>query len=555
MASDDRMPGGRRPNFIIMCMDQWDAHMELPANLRLPAMERMEERGVTFEKQYCTVPMCTASRAAMWTGVHAKNTGLWDNLNFSWIHELSPDVPTIGHMLREQGYYTAFKGKWHLSDVPMSEDALERYGFADFQAWGEMFGTPLQGAMLDGTVAFETVDWLRHRAPKDQPWFLISSMVNPHDVMYMRTEPFIPPRENGTMKRAVHLPQTLGIFEEWDVTYPPNFDDDLSGQPPGVTSYRNNIEWNYGAVPDDRPDLWLQRRNYLLNCLRLVDQEFGKVLDEIERQGLWDNTVVILTSDHGEMNGAHRLAQKGGIHYEEAAVVNMSVAVPGGPAGTRTRAVGSHLDLAPTVLELAGLSQEDIARRYPQLRGRSLAEVLHDPDVPGPRGSIDEPGAGALLCWDGLFMLDAEWSVSGALRSMVDLPHDRRDASLLEAGEKYGAPDFSLRTFYRAVVDGRYKLVRWFSPEDYETPRDVDDLLSRSDLSLHDLWKDPGELVNLADPTRVEFDRGLVATLLDKLNALIDWELGDDSCPFDLDMFGTRELVYTRTSEAATRTS
>jgi arylsulfatase A-like enzyme len=63
-------------------------------------------------------------------------------------------------MLRQQGYYTAFKGKWHLSEVEQSEDSLECYGFADYQQWGDMFGAPLQGAQLDGTVAFETVDWL-----------------------------------------------------------------------------------------------------------------------------------------------------------------------------------------------------------------------------------------------------------------------------------------------------------------------------------------------------------------------------------------------------------
>ena len=79
----------------------------------------------------------------MWTGVHAKETGLWDNTNFAWISELSSEVPTIGHLLRDQGYYTAFKGKWHLSEVPRSEDGLERYGFADYQQWGEMFGAPL----------------------------------------------------------------------------------------------------------------------------------------------------------------------------------------------------------------------------------------------------------------------------------------------------------------------------------------------------------------------------------------------------------------------------
>ena len=76
----------------------------------------------------------------MWTGVHAKHTGLWDNTNFAWIGELSRDIPTVGHLLRDQGYYTAFKGKWHLSWLEHSEDALEPYGFSDFQLWGEMYG-------------------------------------------------------------------------------------------------------------------------------------------------------------------------------------------------------------------------------------------------------------------------------------------------------------------------------------------------------------------------------------------------------------------------------
>lgn len=146
------------PNILVLCIDQWDARMELPEGVELPALERLEAEGVTYENAYCTVPVCTPSRATMWTGVHAKETGLWDNTNFAWIHELSPELPTVGHMLRDLGYYTAFKGKWHLSEVEKGEDALERFGFSDFQQWGEMFGAPLQGEMLDGTAAFETVD-------------------------------------------------------------------------------------------------------------------------------------------------------------------------------------------------------------------------------------------------------------------------------------------------------------------------------------------------------------------------------------------------------------
>src|SRR5690348_13974886 len=101
-----------RPNILILCMDQWQTYMELPRDVRLPAMRRLESNGVSFDRQYCTVPICTPSRATMWTGVHAKHTGLWDNTNFAWIGELSREIPTIGHLLRDQGYYTAFKGKW-----------------------------------------------------------------------------------------------------------------------------------------------------------------------------------------------------------------------------------------------------------------------------------------------------------------------------------------------------------------------------------------------------------------------------------------------------------
>lgn len=121
---------------------------------------------------------------------------------------------------------------------------------------------------------------------------------------------------------------------------------------------------------------------------------------------------------------------------------------------------------------------------------------------------------------------------------------DDPSAILADVGQKYGAPDFSKRTYFRMVTDGRHKLVRWFSPEEYESPRTVDDLYARSDVTLHDLVEDPGELQNLGNPDHPAHDRDLVQTMLDKLNVLIDAEIGDDARPFDLDMFGTREVRY-----------
>lgn len=552
-------PDNARPNILILCMDQWDRHMHVPEDVEFPAMARLEAQGVSFDRQYCTVPICTPSRATMWTGVHAKEAGLWDNTNFAWIHELSSDIPTIGHLLREQGYYTAFKGKWHCSEVPRNEDALERYGFSDYQQWGEMFGAPLEGAQLDGTAVFEAIDWLQHRAPQlYQPWLLVCSLVNPHDIMFFQSDPIEVPHPNGAMKGLQTTKQRLSWFEkEWDVKLPDNFEDDYKMQPEGVQNYKDFIDQNYGQVPDDREDLWLRRRNYLINCMRLVDHEFGRMLNTLDRLDLWRNTIVVFTSDHGEMNGAHRMAQKGGIHFDEAAVVNLTVCVPGGPQGRKTAAVGSHLDLAPTLLEFAGLSEAEIAERYPHLKGRSLKSTILDPSADGPRGSSRSPGDGALFCWDGLHQLDKDWAISGALQEVTEMgvsgphgPESGREAKIKAVGGKYGAPDLNKRTFFRAVVDGRYKLVRWFSPQDYDPPSSLEGLYARSDVTLHDLEKDPGEMENIGHPDHPDFDPELVERMLSKLNALIRHEIGDDRAPFDLDLFGTRDVTYQAKQEA-----
>jgi arylsulfatase A-like enzyme len=550
--------GSIRPNILVLCMDQWDTHMEVPKEVRFPAMERLEALGVSFNRQYCTVPICTPSRASMWTGVHAKKTGLWDNTNFAWINELSAEFPTIGQMMRDQGYYTAFKGKWHCSEVAHSEDALERYGFSDLQQWGEMFGTPLQGAQLDGAAVFETVDWLEHKRTQiDQPWLLVCSLVNPHDIMYLQTDPAEMPHPEGAMTGKHSTVQKLGWFQQkWNVTMPENFADDYALQPFGVRHYKEMIDKNYGRVPDERTDLWLERRNYLINCLRLVDAEFNKVLETLDRLDLWKGTVVIFTSDHGEMNGAHRMTQKGAIHFDEAAVVNLTVCAPGGPRNRRTDAVGSHLDLAPTLLEFAGMNASEINARYPHLKGRSLKSAILNPAEDGPRGSANAPGDGALFCWDGLHSLDHEWATTGALRELTDLTVEESDpeagrpdhleSRLKRAGKHYGAPDFTHRTFFRAVVDGHYKLVRWFSPQEYGNPSSLEELYAYSDVTLHDLVKDPGELENLAHPDHPDHDPLLVERMLGKLHALIRDEIGDDKAPFDLNLFSTREVKYPR---------
>ena len=135
----------------------------------------------------------------------------------------------------------------------------------------------------------------------------------------------------------------------------------------------------------------------------------------------------------------------------------------------------------------------------------------------------------------------------------MDLSPDKKffdtEARLKAAGEKYGAPDYGKRTFFRCVVDGQYKLVRWFSPNEYGNPSTLKELYETGDVGLYDLVNDPGELENIGHPDHPKHDPALVERMLAKLHRLVEEELGEDRPPFDLDMFGTREVKYRKTGE------
>lgn len=184
------------------------------------------------------------------------------------------------------------------------------------------------------------------------------------------------------------------------------------------------------------------------------------------------------------------------------------------------------------------------------MKGRSLKRVILNPDDTGPRGSVNAPGDGALYCSDLLQSLDLEYAKTGAFGTLstMDLSPGNQftDAKkrIKAVGAEYGAPDYSKRTFFRTVVDGQYKLARWFSPLEYGNPSTLDELYATSDVGLYDLVNDPGELENIGHPEHPEHDPALVERMLRKLHALVEHEIGDDHAPFDLDMFGTREVKY-----------
>jgi arylsulfatase len=530
----------KRHNFLVIVTDQEYAHQGLPSGVALHNRQRLHSRGVTFNNYQVTTTVCTPSRSVMWTGQHTPFTRMFDNTNLAWIEDMRSDpetLPTIGHMLRDLGYYTAYKGKWHLSEFPEGDtkDVMEPFGFSDFQDWGDAYGAPFDGLNKDPMTAADAIEWLRNRAPKiadSQPWFLAVNFINPHDIMYFDSDDDEMVQVRG-MFPIFGAPDTPLYQQQWPTTLPASFFDDLSNHPQAVQNYKDMSDGTYGRIPMERRDMWHNHVNYYINCLLDVDRHIGTVLDALEESGQDTDTIIIFTSDHGEMGGSHHLRQKGSVAFKETVNVPMIIVDPRHAGGVRAEAVGSHLDLVPTILAMCGLSEEEQRGRYPLLKGHDLSGIVADPNSDGPRGSTDKPGKGALYTYDMIATVDAQWLQrnapllldSAAAEAGLEFQRGKEFLARLDEFEK---PDLDKREVFRGIFDGRYKLVRYFGLAHYNLPQSVEELQANNDVALYDLQNDPEEMDNLADPEYPGFNEELLVSINDKLNALIVNEIGDD---------------------------
>ncbi|MDD0842119.1 sulfatase-like hydrolase/transferase [Pseudomonas sp. Gutcm_11s] len=525
-------PAGRKPNILLIVTDQQRAHQDLPSAVPLPGHERLLQRAASLGNFHVNTTPCSPSRSVLFTGQHTQKTLITANVGLPPFRELSPQIPTLGHMLREQGYLTAYKGKWHLSHIEQSSnltygvvqpstDALLPYGFADYNLNGDPHGSLMTGFIYDKVTASDSVAWLQQHRSDEQPWFLAVNFVNPHDIMFYSSGV---KQEQSRLRRNFLGPispgPSTGLYEKhWDLPLPKSFyAEDLSRKPwaqRADVELCNNV---YGRLDPKDEQAWQGLQSYYLNCVRDVDQSIEQVLLALESSGLADDTIVILTADHGEMAGAHQLRQKGPHMYKENTRVNFIVRHPDIQQGFTSEALGSTVDIVPTVLELAGLDMAGQAERYPQLAGVSLAESIGGASK---RSARDERGH--LYDYGVVMYLDPEFTEA------VMRDHDQVTpwAIIQESlAQMQLGPSMKNRALFRGIHDGRYKFARYFAAEDHHIPASFDDLLARNDLELYDTQSDPDELHNLAaDP---QAQRALIERLSGRLNELLAQEVGVD---------------------------
>lgn len=523
--------GGRKPNILFIFTDQERYEANRPTGLSLPAHERLQKTGVTLRNHYCPAVMCTSSRAVLLTGLQTPDNRMFENCDMPWVKNLSTKIPTIGHMLRKAGYYAAYKGKWHLNRKFDSEEPdrlftkeMDEYGFSDYFSPGDIIGHTLGGYQFDPLIASSAITWLRRNGrpltDDNKPWALFVSLVNPHDVMYFNTDrPGQRVQDNGNLfKHAARAPEHQLFKATWDVALPKNIAEPLDG--PGRPQAHGEFLkiWDYvlGHIPPEE-ERWRRFNDYYVNCIRSVDSQVDRILQELDALGLTDNTVICFTSDHGEMAGAHGLHGKGPFAYEETTHLPFYIVHPDVKGGQDCRALTGHIDVVPTLLSIAGVSPEkssEVAGRA--LPGKDLTQVLTNPGA----AEVHALREAILFTYSGLGANDSTlWGVVAEARAAGKNPV----VAILKKGFK---PNMKKRGSLRSTFDGRYKFTRYFAPGERNRPTNLADLYKHNDVELFDLEDDPTEMKNLAADKSANGE--LIASMSDKLERMIKAEIGVD---------------------------
>ncbi|MBN1572528.1 MAG: sulfatase-like hydrolase/transferase [Deltaproteobacteria bacterium] len=525
--------GAKRPNILMITVDEERRRVGFPKDARFKNHDRIAERGVTFNNYHVTSPLCGPSRSSMYTGLHVPDTEIHENLISPVASDLSLDIPPLGRMLRDAGYYTGHKGKWHLSRPRRGRGYdLEPYGFANNIEEPYLYRIQYQsGYEKDSIPARDTARWLKETAPeiaRTRPWFMSVDFINPHDIMHFDTDGYegrVQEEAEGDEQKTAPAPNDPIYRKVWNASPPKSFfNDDLSTKPNAQREYLKMLNYVYGEIPRKRDDLWRAYIDYYINCTLDVDRRIGEVLDALEESGQADNTIVIFTSDHGEMAGAHGLRQKLPAIYRENTNVPLVICHPDVSGGFSTDALASGVDLVPTIMAIAGISEEKLKGRYGDLPGYDLTGQMESPTGAGRRA---ERSGGLIVLWSALHGVDGDFP-----EKVQKLKEARRSGSRMPGDL---SRDWSKRGIMRGMFDGRYKFARYFSPLEFHTPTDFKTLVRKNDLEIYDTASDPDEIVNLAHSP--EDNRELVIEMNGKLNGLIKKEIKDDKIgPFPTPM-------------------
>ena len=339
----------QKPNIIYIFTDQQTASAMSCAgcpDVHTPNMDRLAEAGVRFTNAYCSAPLSGPSRAAMFTGLYPDENGLITN-GAPLPERLRPQI--LGNIVRNAGYECAYGGKWHVPEITIPDQIN---GFTRIYEHS------------DNGLAEACVEFLARKHRK--PFFLVAAFDNPHNIC--------------EFARMQNLP--YGNVDIPPVEQCPGLPANFAVNPYDADVIQMEKAANYGCYPTIRytPDDWRRYRHAYYRLVEKVDAEIGKIIDEIDRQNLWKNTIVIFSSDHGDGCGAHQWNQKSAL-YEEVVNVPLIVTLPGKRnSGTALpQLVSNGVDFYASVCDWTGaLAPEGIqGKSFRKLAETGRADMTH----------------------------------------------------------------------------------------------------------------------------------------------------------------------------------
>lgn len=378
-----------KPNVLFIAVDDLKPLLGCYGDslAKTPNIDRLARRGVVYERAFCNQAVCAPSRNALLSGLRPQTVGIYDlGTNF---RAATPDAITLPQAFKNAGYRTEAVGKlfhvghgnhedpasWSVPhyhgktvDYELPENRLtktrEEALFANEDQTNLPKGAPYESADVpdetysDGKIAAEAVRRIQAAAEKpNQPFFLAVGFLKPH-------MPFCAPKKY------------------WDQFDPSLFQlADLRTPPVGAPDYAPT-NWaelrNYTLIPDKGPVPDEQQRTLIhayYATASYADAQLGKVLDELDRTKLSENTIIVLWGDHGWHLGDHGMWSKH-TNYEQAARIPFIVLKPNGAADAKCGSLVESVDIYPTLCELAGIPTP------PKLDGRSFVATLTNPQAP-----------------------------------------------------------------------------------------------------------------------------------------------------------------------------
>lgn len=383
---------GRKPNILFIAVD--DLRPELGCYgrtmMKTPHIDRLAASGVLFERAYCNVPVCGASRASLMTGVRPSPNRFVSYT--TWASKDAPDAVPLHTHFKQHGYYTISNGKV----LHQKEDHAEGWSEAVWRPRGTGFyrnpenvklhlsrgkiDLKLRGPATEASVAPDdehddaetarkAISDLRKSAQRDEPFFLAVGFYKPH-------LPFVAPQKYWDLydPATIELPQLKGRPQD---------------APPQAMHTSGELR-AYSDIPPKGPVNEETARRLIHGyyaCVSFTDAMVGRLLDELDRLKLSENTIVILWGDHGWNLGEHGMWCK---HccFETSMRVPLIVRAPGLAAGKKAAGLVEYIDIYPSLCELTGLPLPG------HLDGRTFVPLLKNPTLAGKPATIGRFGLG-----------------------------------------------------------------------------------------------------------------------------------------------------------------